>query len=271
MSATYSQNAFEAFAVSVCESMLLNKRRNRHHEDGLPGNQHPNAFYWDNWWFSDDAPLLHPWQEEGLVPSWLETGGWPVMIIPSVISYFHRRTIGWPTTKIVKMKPVFAMTAVIGVLMGLDDYLYAYALAQLPISTSALITSYLDDRCRGSLQCIREATASTVNPIGSTTQAKQAIRHSLLPEVQLVMCLVATLFCTIGTIACGDFQPLPEGARNYSLEEKSSLFSGIVMAAQLQATEILSVIFYRENFQVKKVVSLILSLMGSLSMNDRRM
>ncbi|KAI4302237.1 hypothetical protein MLD38_038011 [Melastoma candidum] len=234
--------------------------------------------------------------EEGLVPSWLETGGWPVMIIPSVISYFHRRTIGWPTTKIVKMKPVFAMTAVIGVLMGLDDYLYAYALAQLPISTSALITSYLgswpysfctdeaevhvllnqcgvpaDDRCRGSLQCIREATASTVNPIGSTTQAKQAIRHSLLPEVQLVMCLVATLFCTIGTIACGDFQPLPEGARNYSLEEKSSLFSGIVMAAQLQATEILSVIFYRENFQVKKVVSLILSLMGSLSMNDRRM
>ncbi|KAI4339331.1 hypothetical protein MLD38_024287 [Melastoma candidum] len=276
--------------------------------------------------------------------SWLETGGWPVMIIPIAIDYFHRRTTGGPTTKVITMKPhVFAMTAVIGVLTGLDDYLYAYALARLPISTSALITaSHLGFTATFAFLLVRQKfTSYSINAVflltigagilamhtrgdrlhgessreyytgffmllGATSlyglvlplielmykKAKQAITYSLVLEVQLVMCFFATLFCTIGTITSGDFQALPEEARNYSLGEvrywavmvctaiiwqffflgavgvihlSSSLFSGIVMAALLPVTEILAVVFYREKFPFEKALSLILSLWGFLS------
>lgn len=72
--------------------------------------------------------------------SWLETGGWPITFIPLIITYFHRRSKNGPTTNLIVIKPpVFIAAAVIGLLTGLDDYLYAYGLAWLPVSTSSLI------------------------------------------------------------------------------------------------------------------------------------
>lgn len=78
--------------------------------------------------------------------SWLETGGWPVILIPITISYLNRRrSIGnessTPTnTKFFFMKPpVFFAAAFIGIITGFDDYLYAYGVARLPVSTSSLI------------------------------------------------------------------------------------------------------------------------------------
>ncbi|KAI4321420.1 hypothetical protein MLD38_034803 [Melastoma candidum] len=72
--------------------------------------------------------------------SWLETGGWPIMFVPLAISYFRRRSSEGPSARVVLMNPfVFLMSAVIGILTGLDDYLYAYGVARLPVSTSALI------------------------------------------------------------------------------------------------------------------------------------
>ncbi|CAK9163591.1 unnamed protein product [Ilex paraguariensis] len=71
--------------------------------------------------------------------SWLTTGGWPIIIIPLLIAYFHRRS-STTTTKLFFMKPrLFIYTAVVGLLTGLDDYLYSYGVARLPVSTSALI------------------------------------------------------------------------------------------------------------------------------------
>lgn len=71
--------------------------------------------------------------------SWLETGGWPIILLPLLVSYTRRRKTT-PTTKLILMKPrVFLAAAVIGTLTGLDDYLYAYGVAKLPVSTSALI------------------------------------------------------------------------------------------------------------------------------------
>ncbi|KAJ4824131.1 hypothetical protein Tsubulata_041823, partial [Turnera subulata] len=74
--------------------------------------------------------------------SWLETAGWPFIFIPLIITYFHRRTTKGTaaTTKLFFMRPfLFAAAAVVGILTGLDDYLYAYGVARLPVSTSALI------------------------------------------------------------------------------------------------------------------------------------
>ncbi|CDP08377.1 unnamed protein product [Coffea canephora] len=74
--------------------------------------------------------------------SWLETGGWPITFIPLTISYFHRRKTEGPNTKLIQMKcPVFIATAVIGLLTGLDDYLYAYGFARLPVSTATIIVA----------------------------------------------------------------------------------------------------------------------------------
>ncbi|KAH7846992.1 hypothetical protein Vadar_020533 [Vaccinium darrowii] len=72
--------------------------------------------------------------------SWLETGGWPVNFIPLVITYFKRRRKEGSAAKLYFMGgPVFVAAAVIGVLTGLDDYLYAYGVDRLPVSTVSLI------------------------------------------------------------------------------------------------------------------------------------
>ncbi|XP_059630281.1 purine permease 3-like [Cornus florida] len=77
--------------------------------------------------------------------SWLETGGWPIMFIPIIINYIHRRAkdgSASTSTKLFFMKPrLFIASAVIGILTGADDYLYAYGVARLPVSTSTLIGS----------------------------------------------------------------------------------------------------------------------------------
>ncbi|KAL3504815.1 hypothetical protein ACH5RR_034656 [Cinchona calisaya] len=74
--------------------------------------------------------------------SFSQTAGWPIIFIPLLISYFHRRKTQVPpnTTNLILMKyPVFIATAVIGLLTGLDDYFYAYGVARLPVSTSSII------------------------------------------------------------------------------------------------------------------------------------
>ncbi|KAF8023364.1 hypothetical protein BT93_F0769 [Corymbia citriodora subsp. variegata] len=72
--------------------------------------------------------------------SWLETGGWPFIFVPLAVAYSRRRTAEGPSARLVLIDPfLFAASAVIGVLTGLDDYLYAYGVARLPASTSALL------------------------------------------------------------------------------------------------------------------------------------
>ncbi|KAK4428109.1 Purine permease 3 [Sesamum alatum] len=71
--------------------------------------------------------------------SWLETAGWPVILIPLIVSYTRRRKAD-PEARLILMKPRLCLAAaVIGILTGFDDYLYAYGVAKLPVSTSALI------------------------------------------------------------------------------------------------------------------------------------
>lgn len=71
--------------------------------------------------------------------SWLETGGWPVILLPLAYSYHHRRRRD-AAAKLIQLDPfLFAASAGVGVLTGFDDYLYAYGVARLPVSTSALI------------------------------------------------------------------------------------------------------------------------------------
>ncbi|KAL5777300.1 hypothetical protein ACOSP7_010226 [Xanthoceras sorbifolium] len=71
----------------------------------------------------------------------LLTTGWPLTLIPIIIGYLHRRrTHHSSPTKLFFIKlPLFMVSVVIGILNGLDDYIYAYGMARVPVSTSALI------------------------------------------------------------------------------------------------------------------------------------
>ncbi|KAM7514525.1 hypothetical protein LguiA_004108 [Lonicera macranthoides] len=279
--------------------------------------------------------------------SWLETAGWPIIFLPILFLYLRNRrstTTAGTTTKLFHMKlPLFLASAFIGILTGLDDYLYAYGVARLPISTSALIiasqlaftalfafllvkqrfTSYSvnavvlltvgaavlalhtsSDRPKGeskreyALGFIMTVAAAAlyglVLPMVELTynKAKQGITYTLVMEIQMVMCLFATLFCTVGMLVNNDFKVIPREGREFELGERwyyvvlvlsgifwqcfflgaigvifcaSSLLSGIIIAVLLPVTEILAVIFYHEKFQAEKGVALVLSLWGFVS------
>ncbi|GAV79704.1 EamA domain-containing protein/TPT domain-containing protein [Cephalotus follicularis] len=123
-------------------------------------------------------------------------------------------------------------------------------------------------------------------------KAKKAITYSLVIEMQMFISFFATAFCTLGMILHKDFEAIPREARKFELGQTeyyvvlvcsaifwqffflgavgvifcaSSLLSGIIIAALLPVTETLAVLFYHEKFHVEKVISLILSLWGSVS------
>ncbi|CAN6465621.1 unnamed protein product [Victoria cruziana] len=74
--------------------------------------------------------------------SWLETGGWPIMLFLLLISYFRRRRNSGHRTPVFFMTSRLALAAaIVGVLTGLDDFMYSFGLAYLPVSTSALLIS----------------------------------------------------------------------------------------------------------------------------------
>lgn len=191
--------------------------------------------------------------------SWLETAGWPLILLLLIPLYFHRRRAAAPTpTTFFLMKPrLLVASAAIGTLTGLDDYLYAYGVARLPVSTSALViatqlaftagfafllvkqkfTSFSvnavvlltagagvlalhtsSDRPKGVtkreyvlgfvLTLAAAALYGFILPLIELTyrKAKQVITYTLVLEIQMVMCLFATLFCTVGMLVTNDFQ-----------------------------------------------------------------
>lgn len=78
--------------------------------------------------------------------SLLQSAGWPLLLVPLCFSYTHRRREdGGASTK---ATPFFLMTprllaasVVVGLMTGLDNLLYAYGLAYLPVSTSSILIS----------------------------------------------------------------------------------------------------------------------------------
>ncbi|KAG0482837.1 hypothetical protein HPP92_010921 [Vanilla planifolia] len=73
--------------------------------------------------------------------AWLETGGWPILLIPLAISYIHRRRSD-PSAHVIHLTPGLLLASIIiSLLTGLDDFLYAYGLDFLPVSTAIVLTA----------------------------------------------------------------------------------------------------------------------------------
>ncbi|KAK6124978.1 hypothetical protein DH2020_041252 [Rehmannia glutinosa] len=242
------------------------------------------------------------------------------------------------------MKPhVLAAGSVLGVLIGVDNYLYSYGVNKLPVSTSALIVatqlvftstfSFLIVKQKFTAYSINAVVLLTVGavvlglrsngdrPDGESKseylsgffmtlgaaalygfilpmvqltyeKAKQPLTYSLVLQMQLVICVFATGFCTVGMLINHDFQTIPREARAHQLGETkyylllafspilwqcfflgvigvifyaSSLLSGIIITVTLPLTQLLAVLIYNERFQAEKGVSLFLSLWGFIS------
>ncbi|KAJ7958954.1 Purine permease [Quillaja saponaria] len=278
--------------------------------------------------------------------SFLQTAGFPVILLFLFICYFYRKQHGdddHSSTIIFMKPPLFVASAVLGIMTGFDDYLYAYGVARLPVSTSSLIIAaqlvfiagfaFLLVKQKFTSYSINAVVLLTIGaavlglhtsgdrPAGESkkdylfgffmtvgaaalygfilpsveltyNKARQAITYTLVLEIQLVLCVFATLFCTIGMLINNDFKVIPREARQFELGESmyylvavssaiiwqgfflgsigvvfcaSSLLSGILISVLLPVTEILAVIIFKEKFQAEKGVSLALSLWGFVS------
>ncbi|KAL3514237.1 hypothetical protein ACH5RR_026954 [Cinchona calisaya] len=280
--------------------------------------------------------------------SFLQTAGCPIILVPLVISYIFRRKNQDPTsqttTRLTFMNlPVFVGASIIGLLTGACNYLAAFGIGHLPVSTMTLIlatqlafvalfafflvrqkfTAYSinaivllmlgagvlaihagNDRPPGEskklyvlgflLTLASSALYGLILPLIELTykKAKQGMNYTLVLEVQMVLCLVATVFCTVGMIINNDFKVIPREAREFQLGETkyymvlvwsgiiwqfflfgatgiifcaSSLFSGVMITVLLPISQLLAVLIFHDKFQAEKGVSLALSLWGSVS------
>ncbi|KAF7065943.1 hypothetical protein CFC21_072008 [Triticum aestivum] len=77
--------------------------------------------------------------------SLLTTAGWPLLLAPLSVSILSRRRhnrYGDTATRLFLMSPrLLVATVAVGLMTGLDDFLYAYGLAYLPVSTSSILVS----------------------------------------------------------------------------------------------------------------------------------
>ncbi|KAG6487415.1 purine permease 3-like [Zingiber officinale] len=279
--------------------------------------------------------------------SWLQTSGSPLILLPLLCFYIHRRQRRSSSVPLFFITPRLGLAcAALGVLTGLDDFLYAYGLAFLPVSTSSLLIStqlaftalfaFLLVRQRFTAYSINAVALLTVGavmlglhvsgdrPEGESrgkyfmgfaltlgaaalyglvlplvelmyTVARRrglAVTYTLVLEMQLVMGMFATAFCTVGMIVNHDFQAIPREARNFELGEVkyyvvlvwnaifwqfffigtvgtifcvNTLLAGILIAVFLPVTEVLAVIFFHEKFSSEKAIALVLSFWGLAS------
>ncbi|KAL2933213.1 Purine permease 3 [Bienertia sinuspersici] len=273
--------------------------------------------------------------------TWLETAGWPVMIVPLLIAYFRRRAVH-PKLFLIDFNS-FCYASITGVIAGLGDYCYAYGVKHTEVSISSLIlatqlgftalfafilvklkfTPYSinaivlltfgaavlalhasNDKPPGesrsqyylgwSLTLAASALFALMLPMIELTykKAKQSVNYTLVLEIQLVLSLSATILCTIVMLASGDYKRYAKEMEAYELGKGmyivvlicnaivwqfffvgatgvvyygSSLLSGIIITLALPVTEIGAVIFFHEQFQSEKGVSLVLSIWGFVS------
>lgn len=73
--------------------------------------------------------------------AWLETAGWPLLLIPVAASYLGRRARDRGAPVVLTPPRILLAAAALGLVTGADDFIYAYGLAYLPVSTSAILIS----------------------------------------------------------------------------------------------------------------------------------
>ncbi|KAH7655526.1 Purine permease plant protein [Dioscorea alata] len=156
--------------------------------------------------------------------SFLETAGFPILLIPLIISYYYRRSSN-PSTRAYFTTPhIYISCAIVGLLTGLDDFLYAYV-ALLTVGSVILGLHRNSDRpanvTKGKyimgfiLTLGTAALYGLVLPLIELTymKAKQVVTYTLVMEMQVIMGFFATPFCFVGMLINHDFSGNPRGSK----------------------------------------------------------
>jgi len=103
--------------------------------------------------------------------AWLKSGGWPLLLVPVAASYAARRARDRAAPLLLAPPRVLLAAAGLGVATGADNFIYAYSLRYLPVSTSAiLISTQLVFTVFFAFLIVRQRlTAATVNAVALLT------------------------------------------------------------------------------------------------------
>ncbi|PKA64802.1 Purine permease 3 [Apostasia shenzhenica] len=114
--------------------------------------------------------FLHGGRRQWL-SSWIQTAGWPILLLLLAFSFIHRRRSDPSAPLFHLSRRLFTAAVVIGLLTGLDDFLYSYGLSFLPVSTSAvLIATQLAFTAFFAFVIVRQRfTAFSVNAVALLT------------------------------------------------------------------------------------------------------
>ncbi|XP_059637382.1 purine permease 3-like [Cornus florida] len=285
--------------------------------------------------------FLHGGKKQWLA-AWLLSAGFPILIIPLAISYAQARAKARVTRLLITPR-LAASSAFLGVLLGLDGYLYSFGLSYLPVSVSSLLGStqlaftaifafivvkhkfthysinavvlmtfgsvvlglhMSGDRPTGESDgkyllgfCMTLAAAALhgfIMPAVEYTHLKagMTITFDLVMQVQFLVSMFSTLFCTVFMIINNDFRAIPEEAREFDLGEtkyymilvlaaigmqlliigslglifsSTSLLGGLVSSLLVPVQQIFAVIFLPESFNAEKGMALAMCLWGFAS------
>lgn len=151
--------------------------------------------------------------------SCLLSAAWPIIVILLAVAYFLRLRTEGPATKLFFITPkVFAATAVIGVLTGLDNFLYSYGMAKLPVSTSALlIATQLAFTAGFAFLLVKQTfTAFSVNAI-----------------------VLLTMGAGVLAFGAGNDRPAGESSKEYILGFVMTLLAAVLYGLVLPAIELM--------------------------------
>ncbi|XP_074354798.1 purine permease 1-like isoform X1 [Apium graveolens] len=73
----------------------------------------------------------------------LQSAGWPFILVILIVALYCRRApTGDSSAKLFNMKPRLILASIVlGILVGAGNYLYAYGISKLPVSTSVLVVA----------------------------------------------------------------------------------------------------------------------------------
>ncbi|KAK6940181.1 hypothetical protein RJ641_029712 [Dillenia turbinata] len=274
--------------------------------------------------------------------AWLLTAGFPILIIPIAVSFLHARAKGYQGKFLVTQRLVVA-SAIIGILLGLDGYLYSFGLSYLPVSVSSLLgsTQLAFTAIFALIVVNHKFTHYSVNAVVLMTmgsvilglhmnsnrpsgvshgkyllgffmtlsaaalhgfimpaveythlKAGMAITFDLVMQVQFLISMFATVFCTVPMIINKDFQAIPREAVEYDLGEtkyylilvmagicmqfliigslgvifcSTSLLGGLVSSLLVPMQQLFAVVFLGETFNAEKGMALAMCLWGFAS------
>jgi drug/metabolite transporter (DMT)-like permease len=73
--------------------------------------------------------------------AWLESAVWPLLLVPMAASYFARRARDADAPVLLAPPRILLAAAGLGLATGADNFVYAYGLTYIPVSTSSILIS----------------------------------------------------------------------------------------------------------------------------------